>query len=286
MKKKFVGAMIAAAALALSACVIAGCSSGGSSNAASNAATNTTETSQAEIDTLIVGFDASYPPYGYMAEDGTYTGLDLDLAAEVARRNGWELELSPINWNTKDMLLDSGEINCIWNGFTMETREDDYTFSDPYMLNEQVIVAKADSGIESFDDLAGKTVVTQAGSAAETLLTDPEASKDLADTFAALNPLDTYQIAFTELDAGTGVDAIACDSSVAAYYMAANPDAYIVLPESLNSEHYAVGFKKGDTATAEAVTKTLKEMYEDGTVATLIDKYADQGVTIENWILR
>lgn len=282
MKKlKFVG--VIACAFALAACLLAGCSSNNSSSSSNQSSQSSAQSS--EPTTLIVGFDAEYPPYGYMAEDGSYTGLDLDLAAEVAARNGWEIELVPINWDSKDMLLDSGEINCIWNGFTLEGREDDYTFSAPYMLNEQVIVVKAGSGIESLDDLAGKTVVTQAGSAAEALLTDPEEMQDLANTFAALNPLDTYQVAFMELDAGTGVEAIACDSSVAAYYMAANPGVYVVLPESLNSEHYAVGFKLGNTEMADQVTATLKEMYADGTVATLIEKYADQGVTIENWVL-
>lgn len=282
MKKlKLVGIIVCT--LAVAVCMLAGCAE--QKKADSSAQNNQSKPEASEPTTLIVGFDAEYPPYGYMAEDGSYTGLDLDLAAEVAKRNGWELVLSPINWDSKDMLLDSGEINCIWNGFTMEGREDDYTFSEPYMLNEQVIITKAGSGIESLDDLAGKTVVTQAGSAAEGILTDAEGKKDLADTFAALNPLDTYQMAFTELDAGTGVDAIACDSSVAAYYMAANPGVYVQLPESLNSEHYAVGFKKGNTETADLVTKTLKEMYADGTVAILVEKYADQGVTMENWVL-
>lgn len=279
-KMKLAGVLVCA--FALVACMLAGCAQ------QQQQQQQPAETpAAAEPTTLVVGFDAEYPPYGYMAEDGTYTGLDLDLAAEVAQRNGWEVQLVPINWDSKDMLLDSGEINCIWNGFTMEGREDDYTFSDPYMFNEQVIVVKVGSGIESFDDLAGKTVVTQAGSAAEALLTDEEDEEmqALANSFAALNPLDTYQVAFMELDAGTGVEAIACDSSVAAYYMAANPGVYIVLPESLNSEHYAVGFKLGNTEMADQVTATLKEMYADGTVATLIEKYADQGVTIENWVL-
>ena len=105
---------------------------------------------------LIVGFDQSYPPYGFVGNDGNYTGFDLDLATEVANRNGWDIQLEAIDWDAKDTLLNSGAINCIWNGFTMEGREDDYTFTDPYMLNAQVVVVKSSSGIKSLDDLAGK----------------------------------------------------------------------------------------------------------------------------------
>ena len=111
-----------------------------------------------EDKTLIVGFDAEYPPYGYMDENGEYTGFDLELAQAVCELEGWELEKKPLNWDSKDMELNSGSIDCIWNGFTMNGREDEYTFSVPYVDNSQVIVVAEDSGIEKLTDLAGKTV--------------------------------------------------------------------------------------------------------------------------------
>ena len=111
-----------------------------------------------EDKTLIVGFDAEYPPYGYMDENGEYTGFDLELAQAVCDLEGWTLDKKPINWDSKDMELNSGSIDCIWNGFTMNGREDDYTFSVPYVDNSQVIVVAEDSGIEKLTDLAGKTV--------------------------------------------------------------------------------------------------------------------------------
>ena len=146
------------------------------------------DTSAAATGKLIVGFDQSYPPYGYVGDDGEYTGFDLDLARAVAEEQGWELELEAIDWDAKDTMLESGAINCIWNGFTMDNREDDYTFSDPYMLNAQVVVVRADSGIEDAEDLAGKTVVTQVDSAAEAVLKDDAA--DLAATFASLETIE------------------------------------------------------------------------------------------------
>ena len=217
-----------------------------------------------------------------MDENNNPTGFDLDLAQEVANRNGWDIELSAIDWDTKDAQLNQGTINCIWNGFTMEGREDDYTFSEPYMLNEQVIVVKKDSGITSLSDLAGKTVVTQADSAALDVLEGDK--KDVADTFKSLQTLPDYNNAFMQLESGM-VDAVACDLSIAQYQIAAKPDAYQQL-DPLSSEHYAVGFKKGDDALAAKVTSTLKDMYNDGTVEKLIEKYADYGMSAENWALK
>ena len=279
-KKKIWALAAAAAMLALAASLMAGCS-GGSNESQSTGGDEAASAESGDF-TLTVGFDQGYPPYGFVGDDGEYTGFDLDLAAEVAERNGWNLELSAIDWDAKDALLSSGSINCIWNGFTMEGREDDYTFSEPYMLNEQVIVVKKDSGITSLSDLAGKTVVTQADSAALDVLEGDK--KDVADTFKSLQTLPDYNNAFMQLESGM-VDAVACDLSIAQYQIAAKPDAYQQL-DPLSSEHYAVGFKKGDDALAAKVTSTLKDMYNDGTVEKLIEKYADYGMSAENWVLK
>ena len=127
---------------------------------------------------LIVGFDAEFPPYGFLAEDGSYDGFDLAMAKEVCDRLGWEFEAVPIDWDAKDAELSSGNINCIWNGFTYTGREDQYTWSEPYVDNSIVLVVKADSGISSLADLAGKTVMAQAGSSAVDAVADKEGFKD------------------------------------------------------------------------------------------------------------
>ena len=277
MKKKLSLIFAFMAAMALSVAALAGCSSNSSegSGAASGDAAASNE--------LIVGFDQSYPPYGFVGDDGNFTGFDLDLAAEVAERNGWTVKYEPIDWDAKDTLLNSGAITCIWNGFTRGGREDDYTFSDPYRLNGQVIVVKADKGIASLADLAGKNVITQTDSAALDVLEGDRA--DLAATFANLETIAEYNTAFMQLESGA-VDAVACDLSIAQYQMSAKPDAYVMLDETLSSEHYAVGFKKGDTETAEKVSQTLKEMYEDGTVEELCNKYSEYGLSFENWLIK
>ena len=286
-RRSFILTSLSAAALSVSA--LAGCNH--ATNVTDDApASDTTAADEAGTGavgtgTLIVGFDASYPPYGYRDDDGKYTGFDLELAQEVASRNDWEVQLEPIDWDAKDTLLDSGAINCIWNGFTMEGREDDYTFSEPYMLNAQVIVVRADSGIASFDDLAGKNVITQVDSAAYNVLAGEDAGQaELAATFASLETIGEYNTAFMQLESGA-VDAVACDLSIAAYQLAAKPDAYVQLDEPLSEEHSAVGCKQGDDAPAATVTETLQAMDEDGFVQELCDKYADDGISYENWCL-
>lgn len=278
-RRSFLNALMSGAAfvaiLGLSAC-------GGSPTSGPGGSTSGSQDSSDDISTLTVGFDQSYPPYGYVGDDGVFTGFDLDLAAEVAKRNGWELELEPIDWDAKDTLLNSGAITCIWNGFTMENREDDYTFSAPYMLNKQVVVVRADSGISSLEDLAGKTVLTQVDSAAEAVLNGDKA--DLTATFASLDTIGDYNTAFMQLEAGA-VDAVACDLSIAQYQLAGK-DIYVQLDEELSKENYAVGFKKGDQALADAVTATLKDMTDDGFIEQLCEKYAQDGISFENWQIK
>ena len=278
MKKKVLALVATTAALALSAALCVGCSS----SPETPNTTGATSSTSSETTTLIVGFDQAYPPYGFVGDDGEFTGFDLDLAAEVAERNGWELQLEPIDWDTKDTLLNSGAINCIWNGFTMEGRESDYEFSEPYMLNAQVVVVKSTSDINSLDDLAGKTVITQVDSAAQEVLEGDQA--DLTATFASLETISDYNTAFMQLESGA-VDAVACDLSIAQYQMSAKSGVYKQLAEDLSSEHYAVGFKKGNTELAEAVNATLSEMTADGTVKKLCEKYADYGLSYENWLI-
>ncbi|MCI5960063.1 MAG: amino acid ABC transporter substrate-binding protein [Lachnospiraceae bacterium] len=232
-----------------------------------DAAATTTERT-----TFVVGFDAEYPPYGYMDDNGEYTGFDLELAQAVCDMEGWELTKTPIDWDSKDMELNSGSIDCIWNGFTMNGREDAYTWSDPYCDNSQVIVVAKDSGINTLEDLAGKTVGVQAASAALDVLSDEEQQKALADTFGTLQQFSDYNSAFSELLAGS-LDAIAIDIGVANYQIESRGDGYVILPETLNSEQYGVGFKLGNEELRDIVNADLKKLAEDGTVAELAEKY-------------
>ena len=207
--------------------------------------------------TFTVGFDAEYPPYGYMDDNGEYTGFDLELAQAVCDLEGWELVKKPIDWASKDMELNSGSIDCIWNGFTMNGREDDYTFSVPYVDNSQVIVVADGSGIEALEDLAGKTVGVQAASAALDVLQSEDGQKALADTFGSLNEFADYNTAFTELKAGA-LDALAIDIGVAKYQLNSRGEGFQILEETLNTEQYAIGFKKGEQELCDTVNADLQ----------------------------
>ena len=255
--------------------VLAGCSS--SSNDAKSQATPAEDTATAERTKLIDGFDAEYPPYGFRNDAGDYVGFDLDLAAQVCERRGWELVKQPIDWDAKDMELNSGSIDCIWNGFTMTGREESYTFTDPYVDNSIVFVVRADSGIKTKADLAGKVVMTQADSSALTALTNQEDNEEnlaLAASFASLDQSKDYNSAFMNLEAGS-IDAIAVDIGVAQYQLTSRGDTFAMLEEPLSTEQYAVGFKKGNTELRDQVQETLYEMLEDGTIDTIAANYKD-----------
>ena len=241
-----------------------------------------TETRQAERTdetseggTFTVGFDQDFPPMGFVGEDGEYTGFDLELAQETAKRLGLTYVAQPIAWDAKNMELESGNIDCIWNGFTMTGREDEYTWSAPYMENSQVVVVMEDSGIETLADLAGKIVEVQADSSAEAALKE---MTDLTSTFGTLQTTPDYNTAFMDLEMGS-VDAIAMDVIVAGYQMQEREGNFKILDETLASEEYAIGFKKGNTELCEKVQKTLEEMAEDGTMAEISKKWFGEDIT-------
>lgn len=301
-----IGSVLLAGAMVLS---LAGCGGGsGETTAADTAAADTTtaaeaaeetnkeaeETDAGESDgaedsedagseakaasgTFTVGFDQDFPPMGFVGDDGEYTGFDLDLAKEVANRLGLEFVAQPIAWDAKDMELSSGTIDCIWNGFTMNGREDDYTWSEPYMDNSQVFVVAADSGISSFADLAGKIVEVQADSSAEAALKD---NTELSGTFGTLQTTPDYNTAFMDLEMGA-VDAIAMDVIVAGYQIEQRNegDKYIVLEETLASEEYGVGFKKGNEELRDQVQAALEEMAADGTLEEISNTWFGRDVT-------
>lgn len=279
--KKFTTVLMAAT---MTMAMLAGCGSASTEQAASAEPAADTETAAAEETqeetageaqegdrtTFTVGFDAEFPPYGYMDENGDYTGFDLDLAQEVCDRNGWELVKQPIDWDSKDMELSSGSIDCIWNGFTMNGREDAYTWSVPYVDNSQVFVVKADAGISTQADLAGKIVGVQKDSSALAALEGDAA--DLAATFAEMNQYADYNTGFMDLEAGA-IDALAVDIGVANYQIASRGDGYVIMDEKLATEQYGIGFLLGNEELKDQVEKTLLEMADDGTFTKIAEKY-------------
>ena len=279
-------ALCMAAALAMG-CLLTGCGSSdtGAKSTTESAAASTeavgAETAGSEAagtetagngKTFTVGFDASFPPYGYQ-ENGEYVGFDLDLAQEVCDRNGWEIVKTPIDWDAKNIELNGGSIDCIWNGFTMNGREDDYTWTPAYINNTQVFAVNKNSGIKKAADLAGKNVLVQADSSALAALQDEENTdiKALADSFGSLTQVPDYESALMELEAGSA-DAVAMDEGVALTKQAQN-DNIVILDDVISQEQYGIAFKKGNDELRDQVWSTLLEMEKDGTVDKIAAKY-------------
>lgn len=255
---------------------MAGCGSSKDADTSAKKETKTEDSKDKENSDkqFIVGFDAEYPPYGYKDDNGEYVGFDLDLAQEVCACNGWELVKQPIDWDSKDMELNSGSIDCIWNGFTMTGREDDYTWSKPYVDNSIVVVVKEGSGIEKKEDLAGKVVAVQADSSGLAALTDEEDNEEnlkLAASFSDLQQVADYNTAFMNLEAGA-VDAIVVDIGVADYQLESRT-GFVMLDDKIRTEQYAVGFKLGNEELRDQVQSTLDEMVTDGTFDDIAKKW-------------
>lgn len=282
MKKRLLSAVMASAmVLSLAACGGAKTETTAAETTAekkeetTTAGTTAAETAEAAGGTLIVGFDQDFPPMGFVGDNGEYTGFDLDLAKEVASRLGLEYKAQPIAWDSKDMELESGNIDCIWNGFTITGREDDYTWTTPYMANKQVFVVANDSDIKSQADLAGKVVEVQADSSAEAALKE---NQDLANTFGQLLTTPDYNTAFMDLEQGA-VDAVAMDVIVAGYQIKQRNADFKILDDSLSEEEYGIGFKKGNTELRDKVQGALEEMAADGTLAKIADEWFGEDVT-------
>lgn len=284
MKK---GLALCMAAVLAMGCLLTGCgSSDTGAKSTTESAAASTETVGAETagteaagtetagngKTFTVGFDASFPPYGYQ-ENGEYVGFDLDLAQEVCDRNGWEIVKTPIDWDAKNIELNGGSIDCIWNGFTMNGREDDYTWTPAYINNTQVFAVNKNSGIKKAADLAGKNVLVQADSSALAALQDEENTdiKALADSFGSLTQVPDYESALMELEAGSA-DAVAMDEGVALTKQAQN-DNIVILDDVISQEQYGIAFKKGNDELRDQVWSTLLEMEKDGTVDKIAAKY-------------
>lgn len=282
MKKRLLSAVMASAmVLSLAACGGAKTETTAAETTAekkeetTTAGTTAAETAEAARGTLIVGFDQDFPPMGFVGDNGEYTGFDLDLAKEVASRLGLEYKAQPVAWDSKDMELESGNIDCIWNGFTITGREDDYTWTTPYMANKQVFVVANDSDIKSQADLAGKVMEVQADSSAEAALKE---NQDLANTFGQLLTTPDYNTAFMDLEQGA-VDAVAMDVIVAGYQIKQRNADFKILDDSLSEEEYGVGFKKGNTELRDKVQGALEEMAADGTLAKISDEWFGEDVT-------
>ena len=219
---------------------------------------------------FIMGIDPEYPPFSYMGSDGSYTGFDVEVCQAVCDYLGWELKIFGVNWDEKLVQLDSMECDCVWSGMTIldSMKEAGYVISAPYYDNTQVLVVKADGGISSSADLAGKLVAVQLGTSGEALLNGDLA--DLAASFENVVTCNSFLTCFTELEGGA-VDAVFVDLPVAASYVAKN-EGLLLIDENLGAEQYGIAFRSGDAELCAQVDAAVQALVADGTYARIAGK--------------
>lgn len=227
---------------------------------------------------LILGLDDAFPPMGFRDDTDKIVGFDIDLATAVCKKLEVELVLQPIEWDAKEQELNTKNIDCIWNGFSITPeRLKNLLMSVPYMGNSISLVVVNGSDIATMADMAGKNLAVQSGSSAEEAL-DAEVNKEFKASLGLVNGFSDYVTALMDLETGNS-DAVLMDSIVAKYMITEGGKDFTILDENLVAEEYAVGFRKGDTALCEAVEKALKELKADGTVKDISTKWFGSDIT-------
>ena len=210
---------------------------------------------------------------GFRDDKGELVGFDVDLAEEVFNRIGFEVEFQPIDWSMKETELNSGNIDVIWNGYSItEERKEKVNFTQAYLKNKQIIITLADSSINNKEDLKGKKVAVQNGSSTlEAINKEPE----IVATFEGGEPVlfDTNNEAIMDLEAKR-VDAVVSDEVLARYYIKQkNPEEYKVLEDNFGEEEYGIGIRKEDKRLIEEINNTLNEMKKDGSYQKVYEKW-------------
>lgn len=226
---------------------------------------------------IILGFDADIPPMGFKNSEGKYTGFDIDLAMEVGKLLGVKIVLRPIIWDEKEFEIKAKKVDVIWNGFTVtEQRKQEFDFSIPYLINNQVIVVRYDSEYQTVSDLKDKKIVLQGGSTAENAVKANEELKDNELVYIGNN------VEALNMELATGkVDCAVLDSIMAKYYienLGADQTKFRILENSeLMHEEYAIGFRKGETVFIEKINEALRTLDKNGTIETIANKYFGVG---------
>ena len=214
---------------------------------------------------IVVGLDDTFVPMGFRNPQGELVGFDVDLAREIFTRIGLTPKFQPIDWSLKESELNSGNIDVIFNGYTItDARKEKVNFSTPYMENTQIIITLASSDIKSKEDLKGKAVSVQKESSAyDAVSKDTDIYENLKN--GELITFDSNLDLFLDLEAGRS-DAIVLDEVFARYVLLSkNIEDYRILEDNFGEEEYGIGFRKSDVTLLEKTNETLAELIEDGT---------------------
>ena len=223
---------------------------------------------------LVLGFDTEFPPMGFVNESGEAVGFDIDVAQEVCSRLGVRLVKRGINWERKEHELNSGAIDCIWNGLSITpARSATMNLTEPYMKNELIFVVPATSDVMRLSDLKGKTVGVQTGSTAQEVMSSSDDYPDVSVLgYGGMLTL------LEALDSGK-VDAALLDSVIAYYYVFSKEGEYFILSDSLAEEEYAVAFRKSDQVLRDRVQEIISDMKGDGSLGNISAKWFGSDIT-------
>ena len=229
--------------------------------------------------TLVLGMDDSFPPMGFRNENNELVGFDIDLATEVCNKLGMKLEVQTISWAAKEQELNSGNIDCIWNGFGYtEERNEAMTLSDVYVKDKSIFFVKNDTTYTSQEDLKGKKIGVQSGSVQERRISEDEFGKEIGELVAYTD----YLTALMDLETGN-IDAV---------YMGAISGNYIVKSQNKEFRTFesqgigeegkgmVIGFKKGNTELKDKIEKAIAELKAEGKVKEIAEKWFGEDLTV------
>lgn len=226
-----------------------------------------------DLKPVVMGLDDTFAPMGFRDDKGELVGFDIELATEVAERSGWEITFQPIDWSMKETELNAGNIDLIWNGYSItDERKEKVNFSQPYLENAQIVITLSDSDIMELSDLDGKAVATQAESSS---LDAARAQDGLVESFkdSKLIEYATFNEVFNDLESGRA-EAIIADEVLARYYMSnKGAEDYKVLEENLGPEQFAIGVRKDDEELLGEIDDALKEIKDDGKYDEIYEKW-------------
>lgn len=220
---------------------------------------------------LVIGMDDTFAPMGFRDEKNELAGFDVDLAKAIGEKLQVEIIFQPIDWSMKESELNAGNIDCIWNGYSItEKRQEMVDFTTPYLKNRQVIITLADTEINSKSDLESKVVSVQKESSALEAVTNESGIKD---TLKELITFDTNIDCFMDLEAKRS-DAIVCDEVLARYVIKQRgAEKYKILEEDFGEEEYGIGLRKDDDELLGKINKALEECMDDGTYDEIINRW-------------
>ena len=259
--------LVIAGVLALGAAgLLAGC---GGDNKAGSAAKSAA--AGAKPTKIVAGMDDTFAPMGFRDDSGKIVGFDIDMAEAISKEIGVPIEFKPIDWASKETELNSGRIDCIWNGFTMTPeRQKKLAFTKPYMDNIQEFVVLKDSPVQSMADLKGKKITIQEASTAETALNrDPQ----LKAAFAEVK-------SYPDLESGR-CDAVLSDTVLNEYYMTKKPDTFRELPDQVSKDTFAIGIKKDNQALVDLLNQGIDKVIASGEAAKISEKWFGKDVVLK-----